>query len=474
MTNKKNNNELVSDDDPTSELETVKFQQDRQSRKILPLAAEDHTHNLPEHDDKNERTISKLQFDIEQLSAKCRGLEAEIKAREEITNRLHAKIDGMKDVLRRKDEQLKSRDKYVDSLEADIRERDEEHRRVASELREKLEDARKSSQSIPGPPPSKDPDPLATDGNTRLLKTEEYADLLRRKIQDMLVDHEKLERARASLNTLLVESIERNRQLRSDLAAAKEARDGLLRQIMSLEDKHAEEIRRVRFELGEAQDTVSQTEQLNSQLASDLFDTRSFKEELERMLSENDDRSRERIEELESELEKTQHLAREMEEKLEARSDAIHVLLTELARKPGQMDSISDIGDFISDIDVRISNRFDEPRDKFVFSQRRDGRVTQMLVGKVGDKLLRFPLFKNRLTVGRSDDNEIQLNAAYISRRHAVLQTDGDVTRIIDWGSKNGVYVNSIRIKEHFLKSGDIVSIGGAHFRYEERPKRDN
>ena len=51
--------------------------------------------------------------------------------------------------------------------------------------------------------------------------------------------------------------------------------------------------------------------------------------------------------------------------------------------------------------------------------------------------------------------------------------TEGDTTRVVDWGSKNGVYVNSKRVTEHFLKSGDRVTIGDASFRYEERPKRD-
>ena len=100
--------------------------------------------------------------------------------------------------------------------------------------------------------------------------------------------------------------------------------------------------------------------------------------------------------------------------------------------------------------------------------------MTRVLVGKIGDKLLRFPLFKDRLTIGRTGDNDIQLNAPYISRRHAVVTTDGETTRIIDWGSKNGVFVNSGRVTEHFLKNGDIVTIGNAHFRYDERPKRDS
>ena len=89
------------------------------------------------------------------------------------------------------------------------------------------------------------------------------------------------------------------------------------------------------------------------------------------------------------------------------------------------------------------------------------------------DQELRFPLFKDRLTIGRTKDNDIQLRAGYVSRRHAVIQTDGDKTRIIDWGSKNGVHVNSTMVSEHFLHHGDIVMIGNARFRYEERKKRD-
>jgi pSer/pThr/pTyr-binding forkhead associated (FHA) protein len=81
-------------------------------------------------------------------------------------------------------------------------------------------------------------------------------------------------------------------------------------------------------------------------------------------------------------------------------------------------------------------------------------------------------LFKDRLTIGRTVHNDIQLNAAYISRRHAAIVTDEDGTRIIDSGSKNGVYVNSKRVTKQILKNGDVVTIGSAEFKFEERPKR--
>jgi pSer/pThr/pTyr-binding forkhead associated (FHA) protein len=101
-------------------------------------------------------------------------------------------------------------------------------------------------------------------------------------------------------------------------------------------------------------------------------------------------------------------------------------------------------------------------------------RVTRVLTGTIDGQELRFPLFKDRLTIGRTGQNDIQLKSEHVSRRHAVVVIEGDVTRVIDWGSKNGVFVNSKRVKEHFLKNNDIVSVGAAEFRYEERAKRDN
>jgi pSer/pThr/pTyr-binding forkhead associated (FHA) protein len=99
-------------------------------------------------------------------------------------------------------------------------------------------------------------------------------------------------------------------------------------------------------------------------------------------------------------------------------------------------------------------------------------RVARQLIGNADGKELRFPLFKNRLTIGRTAHNDIQLNMQYISRRHAVISSDHGQTRVIDWGSKNGVFVNNVQVTEKILESGDIVTIGTTDFRYEERSKR--
>ena len=185
------------------------------------------------------------------------------------------------------------------------------------------------------------------------------------------------------------------------------------------------------------------------------------------MLSEKEESNKSEIEALQKENRELQRAIRDQQQKLDTKSEAINCLLSELAKKTQQIEAISEIEDVIHEIDDRMSERIDDhaPVEK--------DRVTRVLIGSIDDQELRFPLCKDRLTIGRTEQNDIQLKASFISRRHAVIVTEGRSTRVIDWGSKNGVFVNSKRVTEHFLKNGDVVTIGTAEFRYEERPKRD-
>ena len=224
----------------------------------------------------------------------------------------------------------------------------------------------------------------------------------------------------------------------------------------------------IRFELGEAQETMAQQELVTEQLASDLVDTRGFRDELEKMLTQSEEDSSERIANLERENKRLKEEIAHNKETLDSKSEAINCLLAELAKKSQQIDSISEIEEVIHEIDDRMSERVEER-----IHRDRD-RVSRVLIGSVDGQELRFPLFKDRLTIGRTEQNDIQLNVPYISRRHAVILTEGNTTRVVDWGSRNGVYVNARRVTEHFLKTGDRVTIGNAEFRYEERPRRES
>jgi len=529
MANDKNKiKELVSDDDdPTAELEALVLEDE-----VLEREADADTSGLGHSNDEHlgasiselqsdlktrSETINRLQFDIERLRSKWLGLEAEINAREGITDQLHREIAELRETVERKKKLLRERDKAIKGLKAEIRDRHDEQqalRDTTSELREEVEKAREAEQELDIAGLR---DSLAqqeqrileleddnanltqiiesqagerTQKNRRLIarqsgqlassgtlikelreneaRLEEYSDSLRGQLQDVLASSGAMQDTHDYLQNALQSANNELQQLRTELETESTANAALREELEAQRAAHAEEIRMVRFELGEAQETVAQNELITEQLASDLVETRGYRVELENMLSKREESSRSEIDNLELENRKLRRQSKDFEDQLATKSEAINCLLEELAKKTQQIESIGEIEDVIHDIDDRISERID---DRGVVDK---DRMARLLIGSVEGQELRFPLFKDRLTIGRTEENDIQLKAAYISRRHAVLATEGDRTRIIDWGSKNGVFVNSNRVTEYFLKNGDIVAIGTAKFRYEERQKRDS
>jgi hypothetical protein len=117
MTNKKNNiNELVFDDDSTAELEAITFKQERMLRQRAQSESDENTCDLPRNNTDESKTIGKLQYDIEQLRAKWLGVEAEVKARAELTDRLNVEITELQDALAHKDKLIEARDGTISAL----------------------------------------------------------------------------------------------------------------------------------------------------------------------------------------------------------------------------------------------------------------------------------------------------------------------------------------------------------------------
>jgi pSer/pThr/pTyr-binding forkhead associated (FHA) protein len=73
------------------------------------------------------------------------------------------------------------------------------------------------------------------------------------------------------------------------------------------------------------------------------------------------------------------------------------------------------------------------------------------------------------LTVGRSDDNDLPLDAdEYASAHHARFEPRRDGVYIEDVGSTNGTFVNGIRLNGgRRLVPGDVVRIGETDLRFE-------
>ncbi len=481
MANDNNNiNELVpSDDDPTVELKVLSLGLD--DAKPVETDARTYDNDAAAHEDLSpdvtvselrshlrarKKTISQLQFDIQKLHTKWLGLETEIGARESQTVQLNSEVTASRATILGKDRLLKKRDRKIKLLKAEIRQRDEDFRQLTARNDE-------ISHTLEASPSQAEKAAHQDDDLPRqLARTEEYADLLRQQSQDLIASNSRAEREVDNLTLRLDDVTQENTQLSKGLDLSAAAIDRLQSTLSDIQSRHEEEIRMLRFELGTAQNTVVESDELSSQLASDLVDARGFNDELERMLGDVEEQSSERIDKMQKEVRKLHRSAESYEQKLSTKNGAISVLLSELAKRSEQIESIGEIEEVIQDIDDRMSERRiggdqNETRPT-------TDRITRVLIGSIDDQVLRFPLFKDRLTIGRTKDNDIQIKAGYVSRRHAVIQTDGEITRIIDWGSKNGIHVNSARVAEHRLSHGDTVMIGNARFRYEERKKRDS
>ena len=70
--------------------------------------------------------------------------------------------------------------------------------------------------------------------------------------------------------------------------------------------------------------------------------------------------------------------------------------------------------------------------------------------------------------VGRAVDAAIQVPSAELSRHHMVLNKHGNQYRVLDLDSRNGVYLNGVRIHSAVLRDGDTIQLGNVVFVYTE------
>ncbi len=77
-----------------------------------------------------------------------------------------------------------------------------------------------------------------------------------------------------------------------------------------------------------------------------------------------------------------------------------------------------------------------------------------------------LPLDKETLTIGRKDDNDIQLDNLSVSSHHANILTILNDSFIEDSNSTNGTYLNGSLVKKNALSDGDIIKIGKHEIKY--------
>src|SRR4051794_16306487 len=71
----------------------------------------------------------------------------------------------------------------------------------------------------------------------------------------------------------------------------------------------------------------------------------------------------------------------------------------------------------------------------------------------------RWRATRGHLTIGSHEANDVVLDDPTVSRFHCELQTAADGVWVKDVGSRNGVIVDGIRVREALLRPGNVLRL---------------
>lgn len=92
--------------------------------------------------------------------------------------------------------------------------------------------------------------------------------------------------------------------------------------------------------------------------------------------------------------------------------------------------------------------------------------VARLKVAHKGEEPREYPISQGRIILGRTGDNDLQIDSKYVSRHHAQIVTYGPDSVLEDLNSTNGIYVKGKRVKKHRLRDRDVFVIGEHELMY--------
>jgi chromosome segregation ATPase len=429
---------------------------------------------LRKYVDGREDTWKQVEAELTQVKKSLEESASEVEEMSRVVKKRDADLDRNQSAISKLSKQLATETEDNKTLKAENREL---HRIARNDAAKELERSLELIAELSGRLTGYEQQVNAL--TAQIDRTEQYADDLRRQMQDQAELSETAISERQGLITACTTAEDKLSELTEEFGETKKQNKELTKKLNEIETNFDDEVRKIRFDLGAAEETITDQDTINVQLTSDLFNTKGLQQSLKTKLKEAEEEYEQKLQDLEQEANKLRNQVDDYEYKLENKDEAIAGLMNELTNRGETVESIDEvesaiqeIESVIDDIDERLPPRLFDEKDDTDRIETDAERVTRLLIGHNDGQELRFPLFKDRLTIGRTAHNDIQLDAQFISRQHAVIVTEKGGTKIVDWGSKNGILVNEKRVVEQVLENGDVVTIGTTDFRYEERRKR--
>lgn len=92
-----------------------------------------------------------------------------------------------------------------------------------------------------------------------------------------------------------------------------------------------------------------------------------------------------------------------------------------------------------------------------------------------GAQIAELELREGRRIIGRTRDNDLQVDSRFVSRHHCQIITTAHACVIEDLNSTNGMYYQRRRVRRHNLNDGDEITLGKHSLRYVDlRASRGN
>jgi general secretion pathway protein A len=119
----------------------------------------------------------------------------------------------------------------------------------------------------------------------------------------------------------------------------------------------------------------------------------------------------------------------------------------------------------------RLLLRDDEPTGQSAKLSPPGKPLAKLLIVTDGRSAGELELRTGRMVVGRTPDNDLQIESRFVSRHHCQIVTKPNVCSVEDLNSTNGIIVQGKRVRQHNLKDGDVITIGKHDLVYvDERP----
>jgi septal ring factor EnvC (AmiA/AmiB activator) len=362
--------------------------------------------------------VSAIRVSAPELAESLRELEQQLKREHARMQEVEAQLAAAHGREAGLQAQLAAVDEQRSTLEARLAEADGQSSALAARLADA--EARYAAMEVQLSRPQIAPQPTAMRPAAGVAGSSQAADLeeLRRCSQRQLEALTSWQGFRALSDSLLAEAEARNTQLETQVATLRDS-------LRALERKH--------YAAPPARDNE------NNALKSELAGLRAEFGEMQALLSSLRDRLNQSEQQVEAEVARSRRLENE-----------IQASVSLLGGPPRNERPARDAGKH----GIAQPQAAEAPRRVLVRLQ--DGAEVVYPVGR-------------RTTIGRMPDNDIQLNTANVSRHHAVLLSSADNCIVEDLNSTNGVLVNGQRVGRHPLHDGDILSVGKAEFRFQQR-----